>query len=89
MANSSELNAPQEVIIDCVRNLTTPLQRSTLAKLLAGSRSTRVAGFEGSAFFGRLSHLPRKSILHYIDTLTQQHYLELDSHQNIVTAKAK
>lgn len=83
------LNTPQQVIMDCVRNLPDPLPRSTVAKLLAGSRSTRVAGMEDSVFFGRLSQLRRKSILHYIDTLVQQGFLDTDGHGNLIYASAR
>lgn len=82
-----ELTVPQQTIVECVRNLDHPLPRSTVAKLLAGSRSTRVEAYLEWEFFGRLTHLTRKSILHYTDTLIQQGFISHDAYGNLITNK--
>ena len=85
----TELTVPQQTIVECVRNLDKPLPRSAVAKLLAGSRSTRVEAYVGWSFFGRLSHLSRKSILHYTDTVIQQGFIDLDTYGNLIVKNKK
>lgn len=73
-----ELSYVQQTVLDCVREFEGKLQRSEVAKLLAGSDSVRVEAWRGSGFFGRLSRLSRRSLLHHVDVLLQQQYLDQD-----------
>ena len=58
--------------------------RSSLAKLLVGSGSSRAAGLVNDPDYGRLSGHGRKAITFEIDILIQQSYLKLDQHQHVV-----
>ena len=58
--------------------------RSGLAKLLAGSGSSRAAALKDDPDFGRLADHGRKTITFEIDILLQQGYLDLDHNQHII-----
>ncbi len=58
--------------------------RSELAKLLAGSTSTRFSDYKNLPEFGRLVEYNRKEITFEIDILLQQKYLALDERQKVV-----
>ena len=60
------------------------LTRSGLAKLLAGSGSSRVASLTNDPNYGRLADHGRKAITFEIDILIQQGYLDLDPHQHVI-----
>lgn len=81
-----ELTYVQQTILDCVQNLDGKLQRSEVAKLLQGSESGRIAGLQGERFFGRLARIKRKSLMHHIDVLLQQKYLEQDGFRRVMMA---
>ena len=75
----------QQVILACVRAHSGQLSRSALAKLLAGSKSVRIAAFVGTPFYGRLAQYNRKTILYDIDVLLQQRYLQINDNNMVVT----
>lgn len=73
-----------QLILETVEANPGKLTRSELAKLLVGSRSTRVAEFDNHPAFGRLAGHGRKAVTLEIDILLQQKYLELDSASRLV-----
>jgi len=58
--------------------------RSGLAKLLAGSTSSRAASLSADPGYGSLADHGRKAITFEIDILIQQGFLTLDLHQNVI-----
>ncbi len=87
MQTVPELTYVQQTILDCVQNFDGKLQRSEIAKLLVGSESGRIAGMQGERFFGRLSRIKRKSLMHHLDVLIQQKYLEQDGFDRVMMAE--
>lgn len=81
MANPHPDRLPplHQLILETVAANSGELTRSELAKLLVGSRSTRVAEFEDHPAFGRLTGYGRKAVTLEIDILLQQKFLRLDS----------
>ncbi|MCO5182430.1 MAG: hypothetical protein M9918_06035 [Anaerolineae bacterium] len=78
------LTPMQTTIVNCAATTPGELQPSALAKLLAGTQSTRMAEWREHPDFGRLSHYTRKEILHQTQVLIQQDYLATDSYGRIV-----
>lgn len=63
------------------------LNRSKLAKLLAGSRSLEMKKWEGNRWNSRLHGLTRKSVTEDVDILLQQGYLALDSRKQVIVGE--
>lgn len=74
----------EQHILHCVRQNPNQFSRSELAKLLVGSRSSRIADETDNQFYGRLADRSRKSVLAEIDSLIQQGFLALDEHRNVI-----
>jgi hypothetical protein len=87
MQTVPELTYVQQTILDCVLNFDGQLQRSEIAKLLHGSDSGRIAGLHGDRYFGRLARITRKSLMHHVDVLLQQQYLEQDGFDRVLLAE--
>jgi hypothetical protein len=73
-----QLSTIQQAILACTGDYPAQFSRSALAKLLAGSHSTRAADLAGNPYYGRLSGHGRKAITFEIDILLQQGFLALD-----------
>ena len=82
--SSSDLAYIQRLIVACVRDNPGRLNRSELAKLLAGSRALEMKKWEGNRWNGRLHGLTRKSVTEDVDILLQQGYLALDYREMVV-----
>lgn len=87
MQTVPELTYIQQTILDCVRQFEGQLQRSETAKLLFGSESIRVETLRQSTYFGRLSRVKRKSLMHHIDVLLQQQYVEQNGFGRLLLAE--
>jgi hypothetical protein len=74
----------QQTILDGVRAEPGRFSRSELAKLLVGSKSTRIASLSEHPAFGRLAGHGRKAITIEIDILLQQNYLALDGGRKLI-----
>jgi hypothetical protein len=83
------LTAMQRIILAAAQRQPGQYSRSTLAKLLAGSRSRRLGVLIDSPDHGRLSPYSRKAITDQIDILLQQGWLGLDAYQNVMPAAAE
>lgn len=79
-----ELTPLQHTILACVGRLSGQLPRSGMAKVLAGTRSARLAAYRSADDFGRLARLDRKTILYQIDILLQQGFLATDAYGNLI-----
>ena len=73
-----------QLILASVHNHPGRFTRSELAKLLVGSKSTRVSDYSGLSEFGRLAGYNRKAITFEIDILLQQKYLVLDIGNKVI-----
>ncbi len=82
-----DLTPLQQNILNCVRDYSGQYTRSGLAKLLVGSRSTRLDGWQGNVYYGRFSNYPRKMLVHEIDILLQQGFLSLDWQSKLIIAQ--
>jgi hypothetical protein len=80
------LTPVQRVILDDVRGDPGRFTRSNLAKLLVGSKSSRLGELVEHPDFGRLAKYGRKSITTNIDILVDQGYLALDVHQLLIVS---
>jgi len=78
------LTPVQRVILDDVRGNPGRFTRSSLAKLLAGSKSGRLGELVAHPDYGRLAQYGRKEISSQIEILEQQGYLELDHQSRLV-----
>jgi hypothetical protein len=76
--DGDRLSPTQQTILDCVQQWPGQFGRSSLAKLLAGSHSSRVVGLAEHPAYGRLAGHGRKAINFEIDILLQQSYLVSD-----------
>lgn len=83
---TDQLSTIQLAILACTDDYPAQFSRSALAKLLAGSRSTRVGAQVDNPYYGRLSDHGRKAITFEIDILLQQGFLELDLEERLVPA---
>ena len=81
---TSSLTPLQTTILNCVATTPGELQPSALAKLLAGTKSSRMAEWHDHPDFGRLAHHTRKEILHQVNILIQQNYLSTDPYGRVV-----
>ena len=79
----------QNIILACVHSLPGELPRSSVAKLLVGSHSQRVAGYRTHPDYGRLAHLPRYAVIQEIDALINQSELELDEKSRVTIKERK
>lgn len=79
-----QFNSSQQTILDCVRQWPSQFGRSSLAKLLAGSHSSRAADLADHPAYGRLADRGRKAITFEIDILLQQGYLAQDRNGYLV-----
>ena len=84
---SSDLAYIQRLIVACVRDNPGRLNRTELAKLLAGSQALEMKKWAGNRWNGRLHGLTRKSITEDVDILLQQGYLTLDSREQAVVVE--
>jgi hypothetical protein len=73
-----------QAIVNVVAEETGQFSRSELAKLLVGSKSSRIVGYSQHPAFGRLAEYGRKSITVEIDILLQQQYLTLDKTNKLI-----
>jgi hypothetical protein len=80
-----QLTLVQQVILDCVRTYLGQFSRSSLAKLLVGTRSSRVKELEKHPDYGRLERYGRKAITTDIDILIDQGYLMLDGQNHLIS----
>jgi hypothetical protein len=83
------LTPRQRIILLAAQRQPGRYSRSGLAKLLAGSRSRRLAVLTDSPDHGRLARHSRKEIADQIDILLQQGWLGLDAYQNVIPAAAE
>jgi hypothetical protein len=74
-SSGQPLTETQQVILACVQLIPEELPRSGVAKLLVGSPSQRVAGYTEHPDYGRLSNLPRYTVMEEIDVLIMQNKL--------------
>lgn len=77
----NQLTPLQQTTLDVVRKYPGQFSRSGLAKMLVGAKS-----WSGKRVpeYGRFAGLGRKSLTFDIDTLLQQSYLRLDSHNHLI-----
>lgn len=80
---NKRLTPIQESILSVAGHNSGRYSRSGLAKLLAGSGSSRAAGLASDPDFGRLADRGRKDITFEIDILIQQGFLDLDHNQHV------
>jgi hypothetical protein len=76
-----QLTPLQQTILDAVRHYPGRFNRSGLAKMLVGSKSSPDADLPEFGCFGTRS---RKSVTFDIDVLLQQGYLEVDGRQRLI-----
>jgi hypothetical protein len=81
-----QLSTVQQAILACTGDYPAQFSRSALAKLLAGSRTTRAGDLADNPYYGRLTGHGRKAITFEIDILLQQGFLELDLEEQLVPA---
>lgn len=81
---SEQLTPVQQVILDCARGHPGQFTRSGLAKLLVGSKSSRLLDLKRYPSYGRLAQYGRKEITDQIDILLQQGFLGFDSQNRLV-----
>jgi len=79
-----QLTPVQQVILDNVRGEPGRFTRSSLAKLLVGSKSSRLGELVEHPDFGRLGQYGRKEISNQIEILTQQGFLEQDKQSHLI-----
>lgn len=84
--DQQELTPIQQAIMSCVRDEPGQWSRSSLAKLLVGSKSSRAAAMGDHPNCGRLANHGRKEITFEIDILIQQHLLSTDHQGKLVLA---
>jgi hypothetical protein len=84
MTQTIRLTPAQQIILFAVRRLPGQLGRSEMAKLLAGSKSKRLAGWYDSPHYGRLSDYTRHELTAQLDILLQQRLLAVDSYQKLI-----
>ena len=70
------LTPVQRIILENVSRSPGRFTRSSLAKLLMGSKSSRLGELAKHSEFGRLAQYGRKEIAHQIEILVQQGFLE-------------
>ena len=75
---SSALEAEPLAVLGAVRELDWGVGRSTLAKILVGSRAADVARYERHPNHGELSHHSQRDIMSMVDELVGMGYLDLD-----------
>ena len=78
-----KLTATQLVILDCVRVHPRQFSRHELAKLLAGTQSTRLVHLQENPFFARLNKQKRRVLQQDVDILVQQQFLEEDGYRKV------
>ncbi len=78
------LTPVQQVILDNVRGKPGWFTRSSLEKLLVGSKSGRLGELVAHPDYGRLGQYGRKEVSSQIEILVQQGYLELDHQSRLV-----
>jgi uncharacterized protein YpbB len=81
-----ELSFSQQTVLTCIQTMPGIYTRSALAKMLVGSKSSRVAEFTSQPYYGCLSDYGRKEITFEMDILLQQGYLEINGGGKIVMA---
>jgi len=79
-----QLTPVQQVILDNVRGDPGRFTRSSLAKLLVGSKSSRLGELVEHPDFGRLGQYGRKEISNQIEILMQQGFLDENSQSRLV-----
>jgi len=84
-----ELTPIQQTIMSCVRDEPGHWSRSSLAKLLVGSKSSRSVAMVDHTNYGRLANHGRKEIAFKIDILIQQHLLFTDHQGKLVLASER
>jgi hypothetical protein len=84
-----ELTPIQQIVMDCVRDESGQWSRSSLAKLLVGSMSSRSAAMVNHPNYGRLANHGRKEITFEIDILIQQHCLSTDPQGKLILASER
>ncbi len=80
----TESGEVQGAILSCVQSLSGQLPRSGIAKLLVGSKSTRVGEFRAHPFFGTFSGWTRQAVLGEVDRLIETRVLAVDEHGKVV-----
>ena len=78
-----KLTTTQLIILDCVREFPSQFSRHELAKLLAGTRSTRLAHLKNHTYFSRLDKYKRRTVQQDVDILVQQHFMEEDGYRKV------
>ncbi len=78
------LSSIQQTILACVSAEPGQWSRSSLAKLLAGSRTRRSPDLSTHPEYGRLTGHGRKAITFEVDILLQQGFLSLDPHGHLL-----
>jgi hypothetical protein len=78
-----KLTLTQLTILDCVREHANQFSRHEIAKLLAGTRSTRLQHLQKNPYFGRLDKQKRRILQQDVDILVQQHFLEEDGYRKV------
>ena len=86
--SSPELEYIHRIIVACVRDNPDRLNRSELAKLLAGSRALEMKKSAGNRWNNRLRGMTRKSVTVDVDILLQLGYLALNSQGQMVLGKS-
>lgn len=67
----------ETAVLDCVRAFPGKLPRSSIAKILVGSHSDRIARYQESRFYGRFPHLARQTVTQTVDDLIKRGQLVL------------
>jgi hypothetical protein len=80
----AQLTPLQQTILDAVRHYPGRFNRSGLAKMLVGTKSSPDADLPE---YGSFATRSRKSVTYDIDVLLQQGYLEVDGHQRLIRVR--
>ena len=80
MISTNQLTPAQQIILFAVRHLPGQLGRTEMAKLLAGSKSSRLAAWQSSPHYGRLSDYTRHELTAQPDILLEQNLLAVDNY---------
>jgi hypothetical protein len=86
--SESEFIPPQaeKAILECVRIFPGRLYRSSVAKILVGSKSARIARFQSHRLYSCLPEFSRRQVLQYVDFLLTRNVLLLNERLRLTTA---
>lgn len=81
---SNEVINPEQVLLEFIKSLDTPLGKNKIASILTGSRASNISEFYSNSFYCALGFLKYREVSQIIDKLINQGDLELGKYKRIM-----